>query len=178
MIGFSAQAQRAALLENFDSFDSIAEMTEKDITTMAENFSRRTTAAERIHLGLTRTKRLKNLIHWVHDFARVGEEPSIDDLDQASFLSALNVAGQRADIRTVESDKADVLSCDASPGKLKSEKDWTTWISGLCNMLLIIPGAFGVPLVYVIRKDEVPNEDAEYVTFVEECIAKFPLEGA
>ena len=90
----------------------------------------------------------------------------------------MNVAGQRAEIRATVSDKADVLSRDASPGKLKSEKDWNVWIAGLRNMLSIIPGAFGVPLVYVIREDEVPDEDEEYETFVEECIAKFPLEGA
>ena len=177
-IGFSVQSHRTALLDNFDSFDSISEMTEKDITTMTENFSRRTTATERFHIGLTRARRLKNLIHWVHDFARIGEEPSIAGLDQATFRDALQVARQRADIRATESDKADVLSRDASPGKLKSEKDWNVWIAGLRNMLLIIPGVFGVPLVYVIREDEDPDEDEEYVTFVEECIAKFPLEGA
>ena len=62
-IGFGVQAQRTALLENFDSFDSISEVTEKDITTMTENFSRRTTSAERFHIGVTRSRRLKNLIH-------------------------------------------------------------------------------------------------------------------
>jgi hypothetical protein len=38
-------------------------------------------------------------------------------------------------------------------------------------------GVMGVPLSYVIRQDETPKEDAVYNTFVEECIARAPLEG-
>jgi hypothetical protein len=38
-------------------------------------------------------------------------------------------------------------------------------------------GVTGVPLVYVIRRDETPPEGEVYASFDEECIAKAPLSG-
>jgi hypothetical protein len=38
-------------------------------------------------------------------------------------------------------------------------------------------GVNGVPLVYVIREDEEPEEGKTYVNFTQECIEKYKLTG-
>ena len=81
------------------------------------------------------------------------------------------------DSRDNLAERADTLSREASPGKLKSEKEWVDWHAGLVNMLSIIPGSFGVLLAYVIRKSTIPDNEVGYDSFIEESIAKFPLNG-
>ena len=78
------------------------ELTEKDISDLEYSYSKRTAADGRLIFGLQKTKCLKSMIHWVQDFARVSQTPNIDDLDEASFRSALGVAAQSSTIRKQE----------------------------------------------------------------------------
>ena len=175
-IGFTDPAQRASLLGDFGTFEDIADLKHDDIDTLASSYSKRTVAEGRIHFGLARIRRLKALIHWVQDFGRVSEEPTLDDLDQASFRAELKTAASRAEIRSKSKDTSESLSSEASPGMLESEKDWVKWSTGLTNMLGIMLGVTGVPLVYVIRSNDDPEPEG-HNTFVQKCIACAPLHG-
>ena len=101
--------------------------------------------------GLQKTKRLKSMIYWVQDFARVRETPKIYELDEASFRATLRVAAQRLTIRKQEAKDASSVSSKASPGKLKDDRKWNEWITGFENMLSTILGVNSVPLSYVVR---------------------------
>ena len=68
-----------------ESFEFLKVLTEKDPTTMASDFSKRTAANSRIIFGTMRTKRLKALIHWIQDFYRVSCMPTIVGLSETSF---------------------------------------------------------------------------------------------
>lgn len=162
-IGFAAAPQRIAISsESFDTYDDLKTMTEQDMHDLSRDFSKRS-GARRITFGLRRTKRLKLVMHWAHDFYRCSEEPDIEELDRASFLAALSVAEERLQVRKSAAEKSEQLSREASPGKLNDERKWNTWESGLVNYLSTIPGSFGVPLSYVIRENENPTPDGDPV---------------
>ena len=82
---------------------------------------------------------LNALIHWVHDFLCINEDPTLDELDQASFRNALDVATERASVCKEESENADTLSHETAPGKLKDERKWALWVSAFETMLSTIP---------------------------------------
>jgi hypothetical protein len=119
-----------------------------------------------MYFGLQRTKQLKATLHWVQDFARVSEVPTLEGLTQDSFKAAISIAAQRADIRKKEAKDTSSVSSEASPGKLKDNKKWQEWITGFENMLLTLLGVNGVPLLYVIREKE-EAEPEGHNTFVQ-----------
>ena len=121
-IGFNTIASREALQIDIEQLDDILELTEKDVSDLEYSYSKRTVADGRLIFGLQRTKRLKSMIHWVQDFARVSDRPNIDDLDEASFRAALGVAVQRSTTRKQEAKEASSVSSEASPGKLKDDR--------------------------------------------------------
>ena len=175
-VGFNDQ-QIPSLAADFGDFDAIGQLSSKDISKLAASYAGRTINDGRIHFGLVRTKRLQALVHWTLDFARIGERPSTDDLTREEFLKSLKLSAQRADIRAQEDETAALRSKEATPGKLKGEKDFINWETGLVNQLSILRGISGVPLVYVIREESDDDSNAQYDTFEEECIARCPLEG-
>ena len=73
-IGFNTIASRDALQINIEKFEDMLELTKKDISDLEYSYSKCTAANGRL-------KRLKSMIHWVQEFPRVSEKPSIDDLD-------------------------------------------------------------------------------------------------
>ena len=74
-------------------------MTVKDITSLADDYSRRTANNGRINFGIKRIKRLQNLIHWGKDNYRTSLTPTIEDLTGEKFLMALETAGKRSEVR-------------------------------------------------------------------------------
>jgi hypothetical protein len=176
-IGFANPEHRARLLgEVGPDLSTFLRFTEKEISSVQKEMAENRTAALRITFGLARTKFLKSMIHWAQDFNRVNATPSLDGLDRESFLAALIVAEQRARIRAQMTAICETRAKEASPGKLKSEKQWNTWEQALCTQLGILLGVNGVPLVYVIREKEA-EPGATYDTFFEESVAKARLEG-
>ena len=124
-IGFWTDEQRNALMEDsFGTFDDLRVLTEKDITTMASDFGGRQAVRDRIHFGTRRTKSIKGLIHWVQDFYHVSEKPLIVGLNEVTFKQQLERALARAEIRTTLKNQASTAADAATPGPLKSEKQW------------------------------------------------------
>ena len=98
-IGFRTAAQQAAIVADcFDSFDSLQMLSEKDVHQMSTDFSGRTVANGKIIFGTNRTKFLKAVAHWVRDFNRVSESPTIVGLNESSFKSALQRSLARTSI--------------------------------------------------------------------------------
>ena len=177
-IGFAVDAQRTSIINDaFSVYADIQSLTEKDITELSESFGRRTAANGRIDFGIRRTKRLKFMTHWVQDFYRVSMTPSMDGLDQASFLAALTVAGQRANVRKQMKDQSDEKAKVATPGPLVSESKWTVWEPKFTNYLSCLLGMNGIPLSYVIRENDAPDTVGPHANFSEKCIACAPLAG-
>ena len=177
-IGFRTDAGRQSLIDDaFESFQDIRGLTERDITTMSSDFSGRTAANGRIMFGTRRTKGLKALIHWVQDFYRISAEPSVADLDGPTFKEQLDRATKRADIRKNLQAQTKTSAEAASPGPLESEKHWKQWEEKFINYARCHIGVNGVPLSYVIRENDDPDEETEFTDFVSQTVACAPLAG-
>ena len=109
-IGFNTIASRYALKIDIEKFEDMIELTKKYISDLEYSYSKRTAADGRLIFGLQNTKRLKLMIYWVQDFARVRETPNINDLDESSFRAAVGVAAQRSTIRKQEAKDASSVS--------------------------------------------------------------------
>ena len=88
-IGFDVVANRQALRSEIAEIKNMVDLTEKDITELQELYAKRTHNAGRMYFGLQRTKQLKATLHWVQDFARVSEVPTLEGLTQESFKCSL-----------------------------------------------------------------------------------------
>ena len=177
-IGFRTDDKREAVYEDaFETFEYIRNLTEKDISDMASNFSSRTQANGRFNFGTSRTKLLKSFTHWVQDFYRVSDHPSIMGLSEKSFKIELDRALTRANIRKMLKDKTKTSAEATSPGPLENEKQWKSWEEKFTNYTKAHMGSNGVPLKYVIRENENPDVDGDYTDFVSKTVACAPLKG-
>ena len=177
-IGFTDAGQRDRICNDaFTNYADILAMNEKDVTELSASFSRRTATNGKIDFGIRRTKKLMHLLHFVQDAARTSYTASTFGYTQATLLSALSVAGERADVIKQIRDKSDVKAKEASPGALVSENKWTDWEPKFVNYLSTMIGMNGVPLSYVIRENDAPDRTSTFPDFSEECIACAPLTG-
>lgn len=161
-------------------FSELKSFKEKDIQDIAESFSKRTANDGRYLFGIRRTRLLIGLIHWVQDFARVGENPNIYQYigEADHFRTALQVALDRADVRKIELEQSDTVSKKAAdPGKFKDIRKWPEREPSFVNYLSTIQGVNDVPLLYVVREQAVPEADAVYQSFNEKAIASAPLQS-
>ena len=179
-IGFDNEATRDRIqVEGFASFDDLKSMKEKDVRDLAESYGRRTVVDGRFIFGVRRIRYLIGMLHWVQDFVRLGDTPSLEEFgdDGAAFCVALETAFNRDDVRKIEKEQSDTVSKAADPGKFKDEKKWPEWEPAFVNYLSTIPGVNGIPLSYVVREVENPIVGADYGSFNERAIACAPLKG-
>ena len=164
----------------FNGLNDFFDVTETDIRDMAESFSKRSPAANRINFGMRCIKWLIAVMHWCQDHQRCSEEPDIADFANAdAFKEALQVSALRALLRKNDSDQVDTISKAADPGKFKDEKKWPDWEPAFVNYLSTIPGVKGVPLSYVVRANEDPDHEMDFEgDFVARSIACAPLNNA
>ena len=134
----------------------------------------------RFIFGLRRIRYLIGLVHWVQDYGRVGQTPTIEPFgdDAASFREVLDIAYDRAEVWRIEKEQPDTVSKAADPGKFKDERKWPEWEPAFCNYLSTIPGVSRVPLSYVVREIGTPGPEATYESFNKQAIACSPLSGA
>ena len=177
-IGFNDNVQRNDIIADAMTFyDDILCLTIKDITALASDFGSRTVANGRVCFGSRRTKKLQSVSFWVKDFYRVSLVPSTAGLDRATFTTQLERARAREDVRLQMISQSDVKSKAATPGPLVSESTWTEWEPKFENYLSVIMGMNGVPLSYVVRKNDNPDRTGPHADFVDETIAWAPLNG-
>ena len=176
-IGFRTDTQRNLLTDDsFSSYEDLQNLDDKEVEKMRTDFgSRSVNSGTKITFGTNRTKRIKALIHWLMDFYRTSSDPSIVELSENSFKEQLRQAVTRASIRKTLSSQS--LPDAADPGPLKTEKQWKEWEEKFSNYLRCHIGALGVPLSYVIRKNDNPDTNGNFTDFISCTIACAPLKG-
>ncbi len=92
-----------------------------------------------------------------------------------TFQDKLRLDVTRASIRKTLA--AQALPQATDPGPLKSEKHWKEWGEKFSNYLRCHIGSLGVPLSYIIRKNENPDHEGTYEDFISRTIACAPLSG-
>lgn len=171
----------AALTSELGDFGTLATYSHTDISSLWTNKDGvKNVRGVKLKFTLRIMTNLKGLLDWAHDRKRINSVVSlaaagIDTPEK--FCVAIYAATERREIRLKEKDAHAAQLKVASPGKLKDEKSWSAWLTGLQTTLSLIRGVKDVPLSYVIREHVVPPEGVEYATFEEECIAKAPHVG-
>lgn len=177
-IGITNHDQRHTIInECFSDFRDLVRLDKKNIDDMIKELGGRTVADGRINLGTKKSKLIIGMLHWAKDFGRVSERPSIAGLTQSAFLDQLECAIERADYRSRAADQLSTRAKEADPGPLKSEKDWKDWEQKFTNYAGCHFGSAGVPLSYVIRKNDDPDHSTADMKFVARTIACAPLSG-
>ena len=178
-IGFTTPNQRTSVFnDSIGSWDDIRMFSEKDMNNMARDFAGRAPGlGGRINFGIRRTKKLIGLAHWVEDFYRVSNIPSIEGLSQVTFSTQLERALDRERARKRLIDQSSISAKAATPGLLENERKWKEWETRFDNYLSTMIGVNGIPLSYVTRENELPIAGAIYSNFMDETVACAPLTG-
>jgi hypothetical protein len=88
-IGFNAQAEQTAMAQDeFESFDDLSQLKDKDIATTSEGVADRTAAGGRIAFGLQKTRLLKAALDCAQDFKGVSRPVSMDGVTNAAEFRA------------------------------------------------------------------------------------------
>jgi hypothetical protein len=112
-------------------------------------------------------------MHWIQDCFRCNDDPDHTVFDEDALVEAQSCAQIcKSDLELVNTNtKA------ANPGKFKDERKWPDWSKAFINLLTVILGVTGIPLAYVVRNEEEPDDEAEYVNFNERMIDHAPHTG-
>ena len=96
--GFATASQKNAIYnDSIQDYEDLLNMSEKDVTDLAKDYSSRATAS-RINFGLRRIKNLKAIIHWAKAHHRTSTMPNIEGMNGTTFNSELLHASQRSQI--------------------------------------------------------------------------------
>ena len=173
-------SQRNHRRRGFDRLTDFYDINETDIRDMAESFSNRSSAPNRIIFGMQRIKWLISMMHWAQDHQRCSEDPDLDDIANADeFKEALLISAQLASLQKTDAEQVDTISKAADPGKFKDEKKGPDWEPAFVNYLSRIPGVMGVPLSYVVRENDAPDNETDFGNDFTAClIACSPLDDA
>jgi hypothetical protein len=170
-IGFDEMKARRVAAQFGERICDFAEFSHSDVKMLTDCLRGLPTNVP-IHVSLAQANKIKATIDWVKDQDRANKTPSIGGLDKETFLSAIRESTKREVIRKAAKENAETLAKAAFPGKLTGEQVWDEWKAGLENQLSMLYGVNGVPLVYVIRENEEPEEGKNYANFTQECIEK------
>ena len=175
-IGFTAAESATIASEIGFDLKELQALQAKDMKTLSESFAKRSVAP--ITFGLRRAKLMEDMVNWAKDWGRIGEEITLDGLDEAQFLAELLVARQRQEARVSNADTADSRAKEASPGKLTGPTIWEAWSNKLFNYLSILTGSMSIPLIYVIREhvEGFLETDEDDENFERQAIVKCPHE--
>ena len=114
-----------------DFFD----LEENDIQDLVKFYESKRESSERITFGLTSTRRLKGLMHWVQDCRRHGMEVNPSN----TTLEYVNQSLINAHERKIFHDQKEVNVGIANPCNFMKERDWTKWQTSFVNYLSVIP---------------------------------------
>ena len=177
-IGFTNVQHRNSIIAEggFNSLNDFFNVTETDIRDMAESFSKRSPAANRINFRMRHIKWLIAMMHWCQDHQCCSEEPDIADFANAdAFKEALQVSAQRhysgrmTQIKLTRSAKRKILE------NSRTRKKWPDWEPAFVNYLSTIPSVKDIPLSYVVRTNEDPDHETNFAgDFVARSIACDP----
>ena len=166
-LGISTPAHRAIIKEDLlpapDGLSNLVNETEEGINDMCMAYNRAGDPAVRFKVSRTAIKRLVSLMHWVKDQERIGAVARFAaGTTQAVILAEIADATVRERCRKTQRKSGESLITNEFVVKLKNSAQWERWKVELKTTLSSVIGVKGVPLVYVIRENDTPRENANY----------------
>jgi hypothetical protein len=132
--------------------EDLNDYTSEEIKDAVKNFRSHPTANQRFVVSANSTKKLVQLTLWVKDRIRLGQVAEFEDgTTQAEFVSIIDEAQQREQIRHERKKNAEGLATMKIDPPLKASSGWDGWKDSVNTALTLAYGSKGVPLLYVIR---------------------------
>ena len=174
-----AAGERQAISTDFlsEGLDGLVNMTDEDVRDTCSSYAKRTDGVFPIILTPIQKQRMRSLVLWVKDQARVDEPLEFPNNTTAAALRAALASSLERERRRKDQKKAGESYLDSEFNiKLKSAVQWEKWYEELQATLGQIIGVRGVPLSYVIRETETPSfdPDVDYEDALEQAMT---LEG-
>jgi len=178
-IGFEDDDDREKVSEEMaETLEDLKDMTQKEMDEAIQSLVKAKQQVNRVTMSAKIRKRLLSLVHWVQDFYRCNQKPTLDDVVSPAMLHfQLEEASERASIRLYKNKNSASLAEQTDPGALKGNTVWIAWLEAQENHLSCTYGVKGTPLSYLIRTKEMGDLDAHYKSFDEKTIACAPLTG-
>ena len=182
-IGFGDVQHRNTIIDKwgFDRLTDFYDINETDIRDMAESFSKRSPAANRIIFSMRRIKWLISMMHCgpriTNDAPRTQTSMTLlmRTNSRRRYLFQLNVQayGKLMPNKWTQSARQWIQE------NFKDEKKWPDWEPSFVNYLSMIPSVRGVPLSYVVRENDAPNHETDFGNDFTACsIACAPLDDS
>jgi hypothetical protein len=97
-------------------------------------------------------------MHWVQDCFCTNDHPNDMIFNEEALAEAQSCA-------LIHKSDIDLVDTNTKAADVRDEHKWPKWNKAFTNYLSVIPGISGIPLLYVIRDDEEPDEDGMYLSF-------------
>ena len=117
---------RLIAFEGIENVEDLANYTDAELDTLADRNSKRSPAAHRVQMGLTRTKALKAITHWVRKKLRQGVNCDLHELTPAMIAQLIT------EINAASSGKRDADSKLYYPDSFVAS-DFKNWIKKVEN---------------------------------------------
>ena len=129
--------------QGFNDMEDFAMMRVEGVAKMTKNHNADPDHTSR--LGAVHVRKVQALIIWAKDQVRHGETTAVANWNQVALVNAISMID-------ISARKTDTVV--ANPGRLEVGSKWVTWDILLENYIGSIIGESGVPLDYVIRRDQ------------------------
>ena len=163
--------------EGFTTFTSIANISEQRIASIKLRYGRNGLNDIGDHCMLD----VIGAIYWVQDRHRIGETPTLDNIRDANEFRRIC---ERSRLRAWFRNRTNVAAVSQrrwfNPGNFIDSETWSEYEVSFVRYLGVMHGVMGIPLLYVVREVEMPNQpiDEDNCDFYQETIARAPLHGA
>lgn len=160
-IGISTAGHRNAVKEDMmpqpEGIAHLQDETTDGIKDACNSYAKRP-GNGRFVITRVQMKRMISLMHCVKDMKRLDEEIAFDaGTERDEFLEALKEASEREESRKAQRKIGEALLGKDFQTKLKNGSQWDRWSQELESVLNAMIGANGVPLAYIIRKEDAPD---------------------
>ena len=178
-IGITVAQQRNAIIADLlsDGLGGLEHMTHDDVKETCSSYAKRTDGPFPIILTPLTKQRIHSLVLRVQDMIRAEQTPTFPDTtDRTSFIELLDASLVRDRNRKSQKKVGESYHNVEFNTKLKSQGHYEKFEEELQSTLENIVGSKGVPLTYILRKEETPVYDPD-IPYEENIIDAVALTG-
>ena len=156
-----------------DLFVTCMDMTNVELDDDWKTYAGLTVNQGQIRLRPGTKKNIRAFVQWTRDEIRLGRDPAATPFPVGNTQELLQRYITHSQWLKKMSDKA----VTAKPKPFEEKTKWNDWKDTFKNFLRTQSGRNGVPLSYIIRKNDNPMGNTNFVDFLDDYINHAPLNG-
>ena len=171
--GGQTPSERVAVQVFMDSFDTTLSITTDEVSDAITAFTKLTAPNGRIPLQPGVKRRVLAFVQWARSMLRTGRDPTLMAFPVGDILTLTN----ELKICKQFEERSKLMATQSKPKKFTPEIEWVDWEPTLVKYLRQIPGLTGIPLSYVVRRQEIPPAVPIFGPVLESYVIHAPLTG-